>query len=192
MDCFKYLGSQVEADGGCERDVVHRMNEGYRAWGALKSVLRNRGLGIKAKRCLYEGVIVPTALYGAEACGMRSAERRKVNVLEMKCLRSLVGVSQMERVRNEEVCRRAGIERGVASRADQRVLRWFGHVERMDDYCMARRVLMAEVSGRRVRGRPRLGWMDGVKLALGNRGMTVEAARQCVKDRKAWRALVHM
>ena len=31
-------------DGGCERDVVHRMNEGYRAWGELKSVLSNRGL----------------------------------------------------------------------------------------------------------------------------------------------------
>ena len=26
VDCFKYLGSQVAADGGCERDVVHRMN----------------------------------------------------------------------------------------------------------------------------------------------------------------------
>ena len=36
VDCFKYLGSQVAADGGNERDVVHRMNEGYRAWGALK------------------------------------------------------------------------------------------------------------------------------------------------------------
>ena len=44
----------------------------------------------------------------------------------------------------------------------------------------------------RVGGRPRLGWMDGVKVPLGNRGMTVEAARQCAKDRKAWRALVHM
>ena len=55
---------------------------------------------------------------------------------------------------------------------------------------MARRVLMAEVSGGRVRGRPRLGWMDGVKVALGNRGMTVETARQCAKDRKEWRALV--
>ena len=43
------------------------MNEGYRAWGALKSVLSNLGLGIKTKKCLYEGVIVPTALYGAEA-----------------------------------------------------------------------------------------------------------------------------
>ena len=48
---------------------------------------------IQAKRNLYEGVIVPTALYGAEAWGKRSAETRKVNVLEMKCLRSLVGVS---------------------------------------------------------------------------------------------------
>ena len=36
VDCFKYLGSQVVAAGGCERDVLHRMNEGYRAWGALK------------------------------------------------------------------------------------------------------------------------------------------------------------
>ena len=98
----------------------------------------------------------------------------------------------MDRVRNEEVRRRAGIEMELETRADQRVLRWFGHVERMDDYRMVRRVLMAEASGGRVRGRPRLGWMDGVKVALGNREITVEAARQCAKDRKAWRALVHM
>ena len=65
--------------------------------------------------------------------------------------------------------RRAGIEMELASRADRRVLRWFGHVERMDEYHMARRVLIAEVSGGRVLGRPRLGWMDGVKVALGNR-----------------------
>ena len=51
---------------------------------------------------------------------------------------------------------------------------------------MARRVLMAEVSGGRVRGRPRLGWMDGVKVALGNRGMTVEAARKIGKSGEPW------
>ena len=109
----------------------------------------------------------------------------------MKCLRSLVGVSRIDRVRNEEVRRRAGIERELASRADQRVMRWFRHVERMDEYRMARRVLMAEVSGGRVRGIPRLGWMDGVKVALGDRGMTVQAARQSAKYRIEWRALVH-
>ena len=66
--------------------------------------------GIKAKKCLCERVIVPTALYGAEAWGMRCADRRKVNALKMKCLRSLVGVSRIDRVRNEETRRRAGIE----------------------------------------------------------------------------------
>ena len=188
VDCFKYMVWQVAADGGCVWDMVHRMNEGYRAWGALKSVVSNRGLGILPKKCIYKVVIVPTVLYGAEAWGMKSSQRRQMNVFEKKCLRSLVGVSRMYRVRNEEVRRRAGIERVLASRSDQRALRWFGHVERMDEYCMARRVLMAEVSERLLRGRPWLGWMDGVKVALGNKGMTVEAARQYARDRKEWRA----
>ena len=47
---------------------------------------------------------------------------------------------------------------------------------------------MTEVCGGRVLGRTRLGWMNVVKVALGNRKMTVEAAR----NRKEWRALVHM
>ena len=98
----------MAADGGCERDVVHRMNEGYKAFGALTSVLCNRGLGVNAKN-LYEEVILPAALYGTDAWGIRNAKRRKVKILEMKCLRSLVGVSQMDRVRNEEVCRRVRI-----------------------------------------------------------------------------------
>ena len=37
------------------------------------------------------------------------------------------------------------IERELANQADQRVLKWLGYVERMDEYRMARRVFMAEV-----------------------------------------------
>ena len=65
--------------------MVHRMNEVYRPWGELKSVLTNKGLRINVKKCLHKGVIVPTALGGAKAWGMRSAERMKVHVLEIKC-----------------------------------------------------------------------------------------------------------
>ena len=49
---------------------------------------------------------------------MRSAERMKVNVLEMKCLRNLVGVSRIDRVGNEEGSRRAGIESELTNRAE--------------------------------------------------------------------------
>ena len=57
-------------------------------------MLSNRRLGIRVNKCQYQGVIVPTALYGAEAWGIRGAERKKVNVLEY--LRSSVGVSRMD------------------------------------------------------------------------------------------------
>ena len=53
-------------------------------------------------------------------------------------------------------------------------------------------MLTAEVSGGRLQSKPRLGWMDGGKAALGNRGMTVEVARQCAQDTIEWRALVHV
>ena len=49
-----------------------------------------------------------------------------MNVHEMKCLGSFVGVSRMDKDRNEEVRRKAGIERELESRVDQRELRWFG------------------------------------------------------------------
>ena len=77
----------------------------------------------------------------------------------MKYLRSLVGVARMDTFRNEEVRRRAGIERELASRADQRVLRWFGHVERMDEHRTARRVMMAEVKDGNEGDRGWVGWV---------------------------------
>ena len=52
---------------------------------------------------------------------MRSAESRKVNVLVMKCSRSLVGATRMDSVRNEEVHRGAAIEKELESRVDQSI-----------------------------------------------------------------------
>ena len=46
-----------------------------------------------------------------------------MNIVEMKCLRSLVEVLRMDKIRNEDLRRRAGIDRELASRAVQRVLR---------------------------------------------------------------------
>ena len=38
---------------------------------------------------------------------------------------------------------------------------------------------MADACGGRLRGRPRLGWMEGVKMTLGSRGMTAEKIGRC-------------
>ena len=51
-------------------------------------------------------------------------------------------------------------------------------MEIMDEYRMARRMLILEVSGGQVPSRPRLGWIDGVKVELSSRGMAAEGWRQ--------------
>ena len=63
------------------------------------------------KKVLYEKVVVPTVMYGSESWGMKVTERQKLNVFEMKCLRSMTGVSWLDRVRNEVVRARTGVRR---------------------------------------------------------------------------------
>ena len=191
VDSFRYLGAHVARKGGVEVEIECRLREASKCLGGFKNIMRNRHLGMDAKRRLYEGVIVPTVLYGAETWNLREAERKSLNVFEMKCLRSMVRVTRLDRVRNEEVRKRAGVEKEMAERADERLLGWFGHMERMGEERLVKEVWKAEVEGVNLRGRPRMRWMDGVKRALSHREMSVEQGREMAGDRDEWRMTVY-
>ena len=111
-------------------------------------------------------------------------------MLEMKCVRSMTGVSWLDRVRNEVVRGRTGVRRELAARVDMNVLKWFGHVERMDNEQLLKKVVNAKVDGRSARGRPRFVWMGGVKRALNDRRMDVREASECARNRNEWRTIV--
>ena len=121
---------------------------------------------------------------------MKEANRRQQDVFEMGCLRNMVGVSSLDRVRNEEVRRRAGVERKLSEKVDQRVLGWYGHVVRMCEVRLTQSVCRAEAGRVRLRGRPEKKWMDGVVSALGVRGLSLEQRRESASDRREWRGIV--
>ena len=152
-----------------------RVNEGCKVLGALKGVMKNRGLVMNVKKVLYEKVVVPTVMYGSESWGMKVTER------QMKCLRSMTGVSRLDRVRNEVVRARTGVRRELAARVD---------VKRMDNERLLKKVMNAKVDGRSARGRPRFGWMDGVKRALNDRRMDIREASERARNRNEWRVIV--
>ena len=77
---------------------------------------------------------VPTSLYGTEALRNKSAERTIVNVLDMKFLRSSVGVTRIDKIMYCEVRIRVEMVTVHTRRAAETVLRRFGYVERMDEY----------------------------------------------------------
>ena len=165
VECFKYLGSNISANVKIEVEVKSRVNEVAKVQGGLKEMFKCKTLRMDAKRKLYEGIAVPTALYGVETWNMSVKDRRKLNVMEMRCLRSMCGVTRRDRIRNEEIRRRTGVTRELSGRADQSVLRWFGHVERMEESRQVKKIYRSEARGATLQGRPQLRWMDGVKKA---------------------------
>ena len=114
-----------------KEDRSMRVGEGMRTFGAMKRLFNVRIVYVEAKSELYKRVVVPTVMYGSGAWGLRVEERRKLDVMEMRCLRSMCGMTRMDRLRNEVVRERLGVEEKLSERVDRKVLKWYWHVERM-------------------------------------------------------------
>ena len=191
VESFRYLGGEIYRSAKMSVEVEQRTKEGMATFGAMKSIWRVKEVGMNAKKTLYESIIVPTVLYGGEAWGLKKAERERLDVMEMKCLRSMCGVTRLDRVENVELRRRVGVSRPMGVRAQEKVLSWFGHMERMNGERLTKRVYESEVEGARGRGRPPKGWMSAVKDALEERSMTVRDARVICQNRSEWRTGVY-
>ena len=154
---YRYLGVDFTSDGRMHEEVNHRINDARKTAGALKCLWRRRSMSVEAKCGMFEGIVEPCLMYGSETWVLNKREQKKVMAVENDCLRNICGVRRVDRVRNVEVRRRCGKEANVGVKIGQSVLRWFGHVERMDEERLVKRVYEACVEGARRRGRPRRG-----------------------------------
>ena len=84
---------------------------------------------------------------------------------------------------------RVGVPETLSKRVDRKVLKWYGHVERMGSERLTKRVYMSEVGGERGRGRPPFRWIDGVRNTCDERGFGLEQARGECRDWNAWRSM---
>ena len=87
--------------------------------------------------------------------------------VRMDNLRDLLGNRRMDRVPNTRLC---GVMKGVDERIGKGVLQWLGHVERMENDRIAKRVYVGECAGNRSLGRLRKRWINTVKDCLRRRG----------------------
>ena len=80
---------------------------------------------------------------------------------------------------------------GVVELVKRNTLRWFGHIERMDESVMTKRLYKSSIEGVGVRGRPPVKWQDRVQEYVRERGVNgmrgLEQARKECKDRNRWR-----
>ena len=71
-----------------------------------------------------------------------------------------------------------------------KLLRWAGHVARMEVSINAYRVLVGIPEGKKILGRPRLRFEDNVKMDLRDVDFNAEEWLDLAQDRVQWRAYV--
>ena len=140
---------------------------------------------VKLKVKIYQTVIKPTMLYGAECWAMRKKEEQLLNKTEMRMLHWIQGISLKDRVRRDEIRKRLNVM-PIVDQFTKRRLSWYGHIKRRKPEDMTRTVLDMEIPGKRRRGRPRIRWMDNIRRDMILHGLDTSMT----VDRKVWSTLV--
>ncbi|KAK3539065.1 hypothetical protein QTP86_023506 [Hemibagrus guttatus] len=180
---FKYLGSTVQSNGECGKEVKKRVQAGWNGWRKVSGVLCDRKISARIKGKVYRTVVRPAMLYGLEIVSLRKRQESELEVAELKMLRFSLGVTRLDRIRNEYIRGTAHVGR-LGDKVREARLRWFGHVQRRESEYIGRRMLDMELPGRRQRGRPKRRYMDGINEDMKLVGASVEDAedrnrRQC-------------
>ena len=115
---------------------------------------------------------------------MTEAQEGRMEMAEMKMLRFSLGLTRVNKVRNEEVRRMLGTRR-LGEKAREQRLRWYGHVRRREETYVGQRMLAMVPPGKRRGGRPQRRYIDNIREDMRELG-TKETDTQ---DRGRWRTL---
>ena len=108
----------------------------------------------------------------------------------MSWLRRIIGVSRLQKIRNDDIRKRLGQEISLNQRIQERQLKWFGHVSRMNQERMPHLALHTKVHGKRSQGRPRKRWIDTVADDLDQKGISMREVSTLAADRDNWRDVI--
>ena len=124
-------------------------------------------------------------MYGCESWTLKKAEHRRINAFQL--WRRFLRVSWAVRRSNQSILKEISPEYSVEGLMLKLKLQYSGHLMRRTD-SMEKTLMLGKIEGRRRRGWQRVRWLDGITDSV---DISLRKFREMVKDREAWRAVVH-
>lgn len=97
----KYLGATV-SDGGSKLEILSRIAQSTTTL-KLRAIWKVKNISISSKIRLMHSLIMSIFLYTCEAWTLTAETEKRVQAMEMRCLRKCVGISFKDHITNEEV-----------------------------------------------------------------------------------------
>lgn len=189
---FTYLGSELNCHNDLSQEIGRRTTAASRCFYSLARQFRSKFLSKRTKLIIYKTIVRPVLTYAAETWATTLADENKLLVFERNILRRIFGPVQegnaWRRRKNRELYqlyRDINVVRFIKLGR----LRWAGHVARMGDREIPKRVITEELHGTRGVGRPRMRWLEGV-AADARRILGVRNWITAAQDRENWRRLL--
>ena len=197
-DQFEYLGSQIIVSGECTADIRHRVDQARKAfWGMAPSVWNVKQLSLRTKLMVYRACVLSVLTYGCETWTVDWPRKALLEKFHMTCLRKICGIGRWDQqslsISNDQIKACLG-EPNVMQLVHQHRLRWVGHVARMDNSRLPKRMLFAflpagqgerRLPGRSAGKRLRDGFIESMRAAgLSETGWLQQA---CLDDGQHWK-----
>lgn len=191
VEIFKYLGISIHQEGKEEAEINNRIESGIKLYYAMnKAFITKREISKKAKITVFNTIFKPILTYGSESWILNNQTKSKIQALEMRYLRAVKGVTRRDRIKNEKIREELGVE-PILQSIERQKLKWFGHMTRMEEERLAKRVWLARPRHKRKRGRPRKTWDSTVEESLRKRGISWNDARRMAKNKKEWSLFIY-
>ena len=184
---FVYLGSLIKDNASIEKEIERRLQLGQYRFNELKKpIFDQKDISTQTKANIYKAIVLPTILYGAETWTCTDKEYARINAVNNKMLRYLVGMARDE-ISNDQLYKITGTD-PIDMIMRRYRLRWAGHVRRMPDCRVPKKVMFGNlVGGKRQRGRPTKTWNDCLDQDLEMIGLNGVNWLKASEQRSNWR-----
>jgi len=157
---------------------------GNRAFHANQDLFKSKLLTKKSKLRMYQTLVRPVVTYACETWVLKENIKTKLRVFERKVLRRIYRPTKESdgtwRIKSNEELNRLIGNKNIISYIEAQRLAWFGHVHRMPDNSMVKRVYEWSPALTRSLGRPKNSWENDVKSDI---NMKITNWRDCIRNR---------